>query len=199
MRRNFWSEAFNVSIIASIIFKAFQLLDRICNIVVLNLEFNKPGSYGGYLNFMNLEIRKEKLFFYIIYLSHVIIFSIWLFVKYKQAYALANRRLTYKPIWALFSFIIPIFNLVAPFKIMNDLWTVFNKDMSKEIEGKNLIKQWWFLSIGLFIFQRFLSTKFQRVNNLHEFLTEEFYYLALYAVSLHYYLLLRRIVNNINK
>jgi hypothetical protein len=199
MKKNFLIQAFNLIIVISIIFKSFQLIDRIYNIIILNLQLNNNGDYRNQIQFIFQELKIERVFRYIIFGLYIIMFSIWMYVKYKNAHRLAKVPLTYKSIWALFSFIIPIFNLVAPYKIVNDLWTVFNRDMSVENEGRNLIKQWWFLSIGLFIFGKYISIKFNSVANLNDFLNAEYYYLALYAISFHYYFLVRKIVNNINK
>ena len=77
---------------------------------------------------------------------------------------------------------------------MNELWTFHNKDMSIEIFGKNLIKTWWFLSIALFIYSRYIAIEFNNVSNPKDYLSLEYYSLILFAVSIHYYLLLNKLV-----
>jgi hypothetical protein len=196
--KKFWIQSFNLFIIISIIFKAFQTFDRVFNIVILNLYKHNPNKYQILVRFISNELKIETIARYIIYIIFIILFSGWIYLQYKEAWKVSKIRLTYKPIWGLFSFIIPLFNLVAPYKIMNDLWLVFNKDMSIEDEGKKLIKTWWFLSIALFVFNRYLSIKFETATNHNDFLTAEYFYLVLYAVSTHYYVTVRKLTNSIN-
>ncbi len=198
MKNKLWLQLFYAFIIISIIVKSFQVLDRLFNVIILNLQLHGSGNYDKPVHFIFSEIKIEYWFSAIIYLLFVTAFSIWLYLKYKQANQTTNINLSYKPIWALFSFIIPIFNLIAPYRIMNDLWTVFNRDISIENEGKQLIKQWWFLSVSLFILNRFLSIHYKTVQDLNTFLNEEYCYLFLHAVSIHYYMLVRRLVNSID-
>ena len=194
MKTNLLVKVFKWSIIISIVFKSIQLLDRIYNVIFLNLVVGGYESYRNNFSFIIREIKIEAIFNYIITISFIVLLSTWFYLKYKKAHQLSRLNLTYKPIWALFSFIIPVFNLIAPYRIMNELWTVYNKDMSIETSGKNLIKTWWFLSVGLFIFSWFLGIKFDHISNPKDFLSLEYYSVILFAVSIHYYLLVNKLV-----
>src|SRR5438552_3256973 len=163
MKRSYLVLLFKLSIIISIVFKAIQLLDRIYNIVIINLIVHGNEKYREKLHFILQEIKIERIVLYITILFFLVFLSIWFYLKYKQAHKQSALNLSYKPIWALFSFIIPIFNFVALYRIMNDLWTVHNKNMSIETWGRNQIKIWWFLSIGIFVFSRYIATRFNRV------------------------------------
>jgi hypothetical protein len=66
--------------------------------------------------------------------------------------------------------------------------------MSLEIWGRNQIKIWWFLSIGLFVFSRYIATRFNGASDLPAYLSLEYFSLALFAITIHYYLLLLKLV-----
>jgi hypothetical protein len=196
--KKLWFKTFSLSIIISIVFKIIQVIDRIYNVVILNLYKHDSNNYRKQIHFISAELKIETVVLYVTYILFIILFSGWMYIQYKEAHRQSRIKLTYKPVWALFSFIIPIFNLIAPYKIMNDLWTVYNRDMSIEMEGRNLIKTWWFLSIGLFIFRKFISIKFTSASTLDEVINEECFFLILYAISIHYYFIVRKLVNSIN-
>jgi hypothetical protein len=194
MKRNYLVLLFKLSIITSIVFKAAQLIDRIYNIAIIELVVRGNEKYRNKLHFIFREIKIETIIIYINFLLFLVLLSIWFYLKYKQAHKQTALKLSYKPIWALFSFIIPIFNFVAPYRIMNDLWTVHNRNMSIESWGRKQIKIWWFLTIGIFVFNRYISLRFNQVADLEGYLSLEYYLLALFAISIHYYLLLFRLV-----
>ena len=194
MKRKHLVQLFKLAIIISIVFKAVQLIDRIYNIVIIELVVRGNEKYRNKLHFIFREIKIETTIIYINSILFIILLSIWFYLKYKQAHKQTTLKLSFKPIWALFSFIIPLFNFVAPYRIMNDLWTVLNRDMSIESWGRKQIKVWWFLSIGIFLFYRYLLIRFNQVPDLEGYLSLEYYSLALYAVSIHYYLLLLKLV-----
>lgn len=194
MKKNYLDKLFKLSILSLIVYKSVQLIIRIYNIIILNLVLGGNNSYRSKLTFTIKELKLENYFNYSLMISFFILLSVWFFQKYKHAHKITHLELSYKPIWALFSFAIPVFNVFAPYRIMNDLWTVYNKDMTLENNGKNLIKIWWFLSILLFIISRYIGIKFDPVSTLPDFLTLEYYSLVYFAISIHYYLLLRRLV-----
>ncbi|WP_353960474.1 DUF4328 domain-containing protein [Ferruginibacter paludis] len=143
------------------------------------------------------ELKIEYLINNIIVVSFLILLSTWFYIKYVNAHRVSRLQLTYKPIWALFAFLIPFFNLVAPYKIMNELWTVQNRDMSIDHNGKIIIKTWCILSVMIVIASRYLSIQANQVEGLKAFLTFEYYYLFFYLVSLHYFLETRKLVKMI--
>lgn len=194
MNQNLFTQLFKISITISLIFKAIQLLVRIFNIAILNFVLSGNDNYRSKLQFIFQEILIETKVNYITVIFFIIFLSIWFYLKYKKAHETSTQKLSYKPIWALFAFIIPIFNLIAPYRIMNELLTVYNKDMSLESWGKNQIKIWWFLSITLFAFSHFIRIKFNQVDNLQTYLSLEYFSLVLFAVTIHYYLLLQKLV-----
>lgn len=188
-------QLFKLVIRISIVFKSFQLLVRLYNIIILNLVLRGNDNYRSKLHFTVEELKIEKVVGYVLVILLLALLSTWFYLRYKQAHKQSNLHLSYKPIWALFSFIVPIFNLFAPYRIMNDLWTVYNRDMSLENWGRNQIKIWWFLSITLFVFSRYMGAKFNDVSGLQAFLSLEYLSLVLFAITLHYYLLLLKLVN----
>lgn len=194
MRRKHLAQALKLSIIILISFKSIQLLSRVYYIIAFGSIERGTESYRANLLLFSEQIKVELVFNYIIIISFIVILSVWFFLKYKRAHQLVNYNLTYKPIWALFSFVIPIFNLFAPYKIMNEMWTVYNKDMNLETFGKKWIKTWWFLSIGLVVFSRYLSIQSDVVSDMTGLIRLEYLYILLFAASIHYYFLLNRLV-----
>jgi len=194
MRKNYLVQLFKLSLIISIVFKGIQLVDRVYNIVIIDLVVRGNDKYRNKLRFIVKEIKIESIVISITVLFFIVLLSIWFYLKYKEAHKQTTSKLSYKPVWALFSFIIPIFNFVAPYRIMNDLWTVYNRNMSIESWGRKQIKIWWFLSIGIFVFTRYIAIRFNQATDLNGYLSLEYYSLALFAVSIHYYLLLYKLV-----
>lgn len=175
MKLNLVDKIFKISIIVLIFYKSLQLVIRIYNIVIIEIVLNGNESCKSKFPFIVDEIKFENRVNYIIVISFFVFLSTWLFIRYKAAHKVANYKLSYKPIWALFAFIIPVFNLFAPYRIMNDLWTVNNKNMALEKAGKRLINIWWSLSIIIFIVYRFIAYKSDSVENMSEFLKLECY------------------------
>jgi hypothetical protein len=198
MKRSFLIQLFKLTIIIAIVFKSIQLLVRLYNIVILNLIISGNDKYRTRLKFVAEELKIENIAGYIITICLLVLLSTWFYLTYRQAHRQSNLHLSYKPIWALFSFIIPIFNLFAPYRIMNDLWTVYNRDMSLENWGRNQIKIWWFLSIGLFVFSRYIAIRFNGASGLQSYLSFEYFSLVLFAITIHYFLLLLKLVKLIS-
>ncbi len=118
---------------------------------------------------------------------YLILFLIWFYVSYRKAAIDSIQPLSYKPILALFCFVIPLFNLFAPYKIMNEIWTVRNRDLPREMEGRKLIKLWWFISIVLFVYSRYGSYKMEHADSLTDYLTIMYLSALSLLVSIHYF------------
>lgn len=195
--RNLLFKLLKASILILIVFKSLQLLVTIYVIIALARVIHGNESVRTQFSYIGKEFEAEHLIGNIIVISFLILLSVWLFQKYREAHTVSRFRLAYKPIWALFSFVIPIFNFVAPYKIMGELWQVKNGDMPGKEAGKTIIKTWWILSVIVIIATRYLRMQANEVKGLDEFLSLESYYLFLYAVSIHYYLVSRNVVRMI--
>jgi len=182
------------TIVALIVCKILQILFRIYAIITVTRVINGNESIRTQFSYILDELEIENFTDNVIIISYLILLSSWFYKKYRNAHTVSHFPLSYKPIWALFSFIIPIFNLVAPYKIMNELWTVRNKDLSIEQRGKDTIKGWWILSIILFVVSRYLNVQASHAEGLEAFLKFEYYFLFFYAVSLHYFLVTIKLV-----
>ena len=187
-KRNLLFKLLEGTILVLIFYKILQILFRIYAIVTVTRVVHGNESVRTQFPYILEELRIEHLTDYIFVVSYLILLSTWFYIKYINAHTVSHLQLTYKPIWALFAFFIPIFNLVAPYKIMNELWTVRDKDMANDQRGKNIIKTWWILSILIFVASRYLSVQANQAEGLEAFLTFEYYYLFFYLVSLHYFL-----------
>jgi len=175
---------------------SIKLVIRIAVVIMLNM-----GIRNGIISIIKpfeLFSKYTKYEHYTTMLCtaiYMIFFSSWLFKKYKNAHSVSRFKLTYKPIWALFSLIIPIFNLVAPYQIMNEIWAVNNKDLIIEKSNRNIIKIWWFLGIAIFIYAKALNTWQSKHVTLENYLYTEYHSLLLCAFSIHYYYLIRKILS----
>lgn len=181
-------------LLALIGFKVFQMLFRIYSIITVTRLINGNESARPQLSFILDGLQIEHRINYVFIIILLILLSTWVFIKYRNAHRITHLQLTYKPIWAVFSFILPVFNLVAPYRIMSELWLVQNKDMSVDQEGKQLIKSWWILSIIVVIVSWFINILVGKVEGLQEFLKFEYYYLFFFVFILHYLLLTRKLV-----
>lgn len=199
MKNKLLVRVFKLLIIISIVFKSIQLLVRLYSIVICNFVLRGDDSYRSKFNFIFEERKIETVVSYFIIPTFMILFSVWFYIKYKQAHKQSSLTLAYKPIWSLFCFVIPIFNLFAPYRIMNDLWTVYNRDMLIEKWGKNQIKIWWILSILIVVCARFIYIKFGHASDIQGFILFESFTILLYAIMIHYYLLLYKLVKLLSK
>ena len=82
---------------------------------------------------------------------------------------------------------------------MNEIWTVFNRDMSKEKEGKDLITMWWFLTIAILCYSRYCQYKFEQGKNIQDLLNFEYLTIILVVVSIHYLITLLKLITLVNK
>ncbi len=189
----------SLTIIITVIFKILQLVIRAYNVFVLQKIINGNELFRSKLKFIISEFKVENTIDYFVIISFLVSFSIWFYISYKNTNLISSRQLTYKPILALFSLIIPIFNLFAPYKIMNEIWTVRNRDLTKEKEGKDLINMWWFLSIALFIYSRYCKYKFTHADNIQDILKAEYLSVLLFLVGIHYFITLLKLIPQIQK
>ena len=113
---------------------------------------------------------------------------------YRTAQNNTSRIFSFKPIWALFALLIPIFNLIGPYKILSELWVVNNKNLEIENYGQKQILKWCILSIGLFIFSRILNHIALNGTTIVDLLKYEYYCLVFLAISIHYLLLTKKLV-----
>ena len=156
---------------------------------------------AGFLRQIHFLIKVLKVETYVSYstlIPFALLFSVWMFINYKAATKRSSNKLSYRPIWALFSLIIPVFNFFAPYIILKEIWKVMNSDLSREKLGEFLIKTWWFLTLVLFIYSRFINSKIQHSGNFNDLLTLQYYSAVLYFFSVHYFLVLRKMVKMVN-
>lgn len=181
-------------IIVLLVARACQLLVRFYNVYILHQVIQGNEALKTKLNFIQSELELEEKMSYFILFPFFICFSIWLYVSYKKAVAASRVKLSYKPLLALFSFFIPFFNLFGPYKIMNEIWTVRNRDMSKEKEGKDRITMWWFLTIAIALYTRYWQYKTNDAVDLKAFLQTEYLAIILFLVTIHYLIVLLKLL-----
>lgn len=76
------------------------------------------------------------------YLTAGVLFAVWLRTAWRTAYALRVRDLRYGPGWALVGWIVPLWNLWVPKRIVDDLWSGGTADI--RYDGKSrLVLVWW--------------------------------------------------------
>lgn len=194
MKRTLLFKILDVFLILLMAYKVWQILFRIYAIVTVTRVLQGNELIRPQLSYIGQGMRWENKVDIVSILTLLILLSTWFYIKYRSAHRATHLQLTYKPIWAVFSFVIPVFNLVAPYKIMSDLWIVQNKDMSAERTGKLAIKTWWILSIIVFVVSRLLRSLSEKAEGLQGFLQFEYYYLLYFAFVLHYILLTRKLV-----
>ena len=182
-----------------IIYRIAQVGFRIYNVFMLKQVPNGNGNPADDLTFMLNEFKTENVISNIVIISWFIFFSIWLFASYKKVQVRSTKSFSYKPTTALFSLIIPVFNLFAPYKIMTEIWTAQNRDLPQEKSGQDLINTWWFLSIALFVYSRYCNYKSGHAQGTEEILKVEYYNIVYYLVSVHYFITLKKLITLVNQ
>lgn len=170
-----------------------QLGFRVYSIIITKKIINGTQSSESWKLIMD-GLSIEQTISNILLVAWIIPFLIWFYISYKWAQKHSRQHFSFKPSLALFSFIIPILNLVAPYKIMNEIWSAENRDPAQEDIGKRLINTWWFLSIILVAYSRYLNYNFQNIKELSEFIRAEYYIIIFYGVSIHYFLSMRKLL-----
>ena len=195
--RNIFFTATIWTIFQLIGFRIFQLGFRVYAIIIMYKTLN--GTQGSErLKPIIDELTIEQTISNILLAAWFICFLIWFYISYKRAQKHSRQHFSFKPILALFSLIIPIFNIFAPYKIMHEIWSAENRDPSQEDTGKRLINTWWFLSLILVGYSRYLNYQFGNIKELNEFIHSEYYFIVFYGVSIHYYFALRKLLTIIN-
>jgi hypothetical protein len=181
-------------IIVLLILRACQLIVRFYNVYILHHIIQGNEALKTKLHFIQSELEVEEKMRYFTILPFVICLSVWLYLSYKKAVTASRVKLSYKPLLALFAFMIPFFNLFGPYKIMNEIWTVRNRDMSKEKQGKDRITIWWFLTIAIALYTNYWQYKTNNAANLEEYLYAEYLAIILFLVTIHYLTVLLRLL-----
>ena len=197
-KRNVFKRILDISIFLCIIVKSLQLAIRVYDIFLLTFSKVESAGFLGQIHFLIKVLKVETYVSYSTLIPFALLFSEWMFINYKAATKRSSNKLSYRPIWALFSLIIPVFNFFAPYIILKEIWKVMNSDLSREKLGDFLIKTWWFLTIVLFIYSRFINSKIQHSGNFNDLLTLQYYSAVLYLLSVHYFLVLRKMVKMVN-
>lgn len=197
MGRNILFKLLDGFLLILIGYKALGMLFRVYSISIVTRFINGNVSTRPQLSYIVKGIEMENRIDYLFIITFLILLSSWFYIKYRSVHRATHIPLNYRPIWAAFSFVIPVFNLLAPYKIMSDIWLVQNKNMSAEQDGKQNIKTWWILSIIVFIISRLLKVLAEQVEGIEGFLRFEYYYLFFFAFTLHYILLTRKLVRMI--
>ena len=97
------------TIVALIVCKILQILFRIYAIITVTRVINGNESIRTQFSYILDELEIENFTDNVIIISYLILLSSWFYKKYRNAHTVSHFPLSYKPIWALFSFIIPFF------------------------------------------------------------------------------------------
>ena len=189
----------DLSIILCIIVKSLQLAIRVYDIFLLTFSKVESAEFLGQIHFLIKVLKVETYVSYSTLIPFAVLFSVWMYINYKAAAKRSSNKLSYRPILALFCLIIPVFNFFAPYIILKEIWKVMNSDLSREKLGEFLIKTWWFLTLVLFIYSRFINSKIRHSDNFNDLLTIQYYSAGLYLLSVHYFLVLKKMVKLVNK
>jgi len=159
---------------------------------VLNL-MSKGIDIYYLLNLINQNPVAEKFDSYwfhktnIIYYSSIVIqlitlipFIIWLYREYSNVHTFYLKdRLSYKPIWAIFSFVIPVFNFFAPYKILTEIVDgyKYNSKIDNIVLGHQQIKFWWISYLCFVIYNRYISIR--QPKFAEDYLVNTYHYLII--------------------
>ncbi|MBK9637092.1 MAG: DUF4328 domain-containing protein [Bacteroidetes bacterium] len=148
-------------------------------------------------NFYILKNRTERWVSFSTTILYWIIFIPWFYWNYKNVYLREIEQAPFKPRIVPFSFILPVFNLYGPYKIMKFIW-YGNSETEEEVKiGYKRIKLWWFLSVLIWSATKLLGHKYSNAENADQYLTFTYWYLLLNAVSIHWSILTMQIAIDI--
>jgi hypothetical protein len=133
------------------------------------------------------------------YLTYQVIFLIWLYRSYKNVYVRGAAEAPYKPGVVPFSYLIPIFNLYAPYQIMKFIWIGHFSSPDQLNKGDRTIKAWWFLTVLIFITSRVAAANYSKAVYANEFTNATYYYIFIDILLIHLLILTFRLVSNISK
>jgi hypothetical protein len=135
----------------------------------------------------------------IAYLTYLILFLTWLYRTYKNVYVKESDVAPFKPGIVPFSYIIPIFNLYGPYKIMRFIWWGNAFSIAELNKGYKTIKAWWFVTMLSFIMSRIAAAKYKGAVYADVFMTATYFHLFVYALVIHFLILTLKLVKSINK
>jgi hypothetical protein len=130
------------------------------------------------------------------YLIFLLSFLVWFYYAYKNIYVRESADAPYKPAIVPFSYIIPIFNLYAPYQIMRFIWWG-NASSDEEVSsGFKMIKLWWFITILNAVLSRVAANIYSKSVYAEEFMKAAYFYLFIYILSIHFLWLTYKLVIN---
>ncbi len=186
-----------LAIYLAVAYKILQIAFALFTVIVIQRALTGT-DVGSSLDIIDSAGAIDNIVATVIAISLAVSFLGWFYLSYKKVQQGSNRSFSFKPIFALFSFIIPILNLFAPYRIMHDIWAGENRDPSQEEKGRKLINVWWFLGLIIFFYSRYCKYKFNHISDSQQFVTAQYYYLIYYAVSIHYLLSLIKLLRMIS-
>lgn len=133
------------------------------------------------------------------YLTYQVIFWAWLYRTYKNVCVRSAVEAPYKPGVVPFSYLIPIFNLYAPYQIMKFIWNGNFSSADQLNKGDRLIKEWWFLTILIFIISRIAAANYSKAVYAEEFMNATYYYIFIDLLLIHLLVQTFKLVSNISK
>lgn len=85
-----------------------------------------------------------------IYVSLVVLYSVWVYRANRNARALGARDMTFSPGWCVGWFFVPIMNLFKPYQAVKEIWKASNPSTAgswQQGESPGLVTLWWALWI----------------------------------------------------
>ena len=124
-------------------FAELDLLERL-----LNVEFYTEAE----IDEVDFRVGLVGILQFITYLGTIIAFLLWFYRSYSNVKQLKSTNTNYDKNMTVWGFIIPIYNLFVPYKIMNEINDSYvqvmeENELKTRERGKWLIICWWVLYI----------------------------------------------------
>lgn len=133
------------------------------------------------------------------HLIFLIAFCVWLFRAYKNVYIRETQQAPYRPGIVPFSYIIPFFNLYAPYQIMRFIWWGNATSVEHLNKGYKAIKAWWFIALINYIIPRILTGVYQDITHADDYLSLTYWNIFIYLINFHYLFLTFKLVFSIHQ
>jgi hypothetical protein len=184
-----------------IVYNTARVVFHIFNIFALTKLKNGRPLFAGLGEFIDSEITTEAVITNVLGFIFFIVVSLWLYRTCKNAHLLQIRELSYKPTLAAFSYVIPIFNLFAPYRIVAEMNEGYNDRLNEDInenDERKTLKLWWFLSLTTFFYFRICKGLLREPKTLDELIKSYYYWIIGYAITIHLLFVFSKVLNMVN-
>jgi hypothetical protein len=148
----------------SVMVTVFFTIQAVLTLIIL-FSTNVIWDISGKSDYTSLEAiialgyLLATIISWIVNISGLIFFFIWVHHAHRNLPTLNNSNLTFSPGWAVGWFFIPIFNFYQPYKVLSEIWkaSLPNPNQNNELTWESLprpkmVVLWWIFFFLVYLF-----------------------------------------------